>query len=108
MGFEAIIGDVCLAQMGLAANYAGRVGLAAWRRKSALLGATGILMLLLVALQYHQAAGPAPPPPLPAAAAQDAEMDEDSRRNVLRDDVGSDSVKFLQVSFGVVVSECAR
>lgn len=41
--------------MGLAASYAGRLGLTAWRRKSTLLGLAAGLVLLVLCLQYNTA-----------------------------------------------------
>jgi hypothetical protein len=41
--------------MGLAASYAGRLGLTAWRRKSTLLGLSAGLVLLILCLQYNTA-----------------------------------------------------
>jgi len=40
-------------RMGLAASYAGRLGLTAWRRKSTLLGMAAGLVLLVLCLQYN-------------------------------------------------------
>lgn len=41
--------------MGLAASYAGRLGLTAWRRKSTLLGIAACLVLIILCLQYNSA-----------------------------------------------------
>jgi hypothetical protein len=46
--------------MGLAASYAGRLGLTAWRRKSTLLGLAAGLVLLVLCLQYNSASRPDP------------------------------------------------
>ncbi|XP_069678922.1 hexosaminidase D-like [Periplaneta americana] len=46
--------------MGLAASYAGRLGLTAWRRKSTLLGLAAGLVLLVLCLQYNAASRPEP------------------------------------------------
>jgi len=44
--------------MGLAASYAGRLGLTAWRRKSTLLGLAAGLVLIILCLQYNTASRP--------------------------------------------------
>jgi hypothetical protein len=44
--------------MGLAASYAGRLGLTAWRRKSTLLGMAAGLVLLVLCLQYSTTSRP--------------------------------------------------
>lgn len=44
--------------MGLAASYAGRLGLTAWRRKSTLLGLAAGLVLLILCLQYNTTSRP--------------------------------------------------
>lgn len=44
-----------IGRMGLAASYAGRLGLTAWRRKSTLLGLAAGLVLLVLCLQYNTA-----------------------------------------------------
>lgn len=45
-------------RMGLAASYAGRLGLTAWRRKSTLLGMAAGVVLLVLCLQYNASSRP--------------------------------------------------
>lgn len=64
--------------MGLAASYAGRLGLTAWRRKSTLLGLAAGLVLLVLCLQYNAASRADPAPMAAEKKAEDGQQDPTS------------------------------
>ncbi|KAJ9577854.1 hypothetical protein L9F63_025286, partial [Diploptera punctata] len=64
--------------MGLAASYAGRLGLTAWRRKSTLLGVAAGLVLLILCLQYNAASRADPAPMAAEKKAEDGQQEPTS------------------------------